>query len=176
MILVTVGATRPFDRLVKAADELASLADEPLIIQRGTGPYKPRFALHVDFVDEVQMRKWLSESRVVVSHAGGGSIFDALQAGKPLVLAPRIARLGEHIDDHQFELAEALAAQGRTVVVADLSAATLVEAISQAEQLQKEVKLREDGLHAALRNWLAEQAAGPPPRRCRLLSRKRGRR
>jgi UDP-N-acetylglucosamine transferase subunit ALG13 len=176
MILVTVGATRPFDRLVEAADELALLVDEPLIIQCGAGSYKPRFASHVDFVDEAQMRKWLSESRVVVSHAGGGSIFDTLQAGKPLVLAPRIARLGEHIDDHQFELAEALAAQERTVVVTDLSTATLVEAISQAEQLQKEVKFGESGLHAALRDWLAEQAAGSPPRRCRLLPRKRRRR
>jgi beta-1,4-N-acetylglucosaminyltransferase len=171
MILVTVGSTRPFDRLVRAADELASLVDERITIQRGAGSYQPGVARHVRFVDGGQMQKWLSEARVVISHAGAGSILGALRAGKPLVLAPRMCRLGEHMDDHQFELAEALMERGQAMMVTHLSAVTLAEAIAAAERQEREMGVT--GLHAALRDWLAEQAAEPPPRRWRTFRRNR---
>lgn len=172
MILVTVGSTRPFDRLVRAADELASLVDERVIIQCGAGSYRPGHARHVRFVSAAQMQEWLSQARVVISHAGAGSILAALRAGKPLVLAPRICRLGEHLDDHQFELAQILLERGQAVMVTHLSAATLVQAIAAAGHQERE--MGQTGLHAALRDWLAGQAAKPPPRRWRTF--RRGRR
>jgi UDP-N-acetylglucosamine transferase subunit ALG13 len=159
MIFVTVGMhTQPFDRLVRAADELAALLDERVIIQRGVASHAPRCAQHVDYVDGEKMGRWLSEARVVISHAGAGSILAALRAGKPLVLAPRMHRFAEHFDDHQFELAEALAEEGRAVMVTDVSAETLAEAVKQVAGLDQGA-LGETGLHSALRAWLAEQAA-----------------
>ena len=169
MILVTVGMDiYGYDRLVQAADELASLVDEDVIIQRGTTTYVPRFAKHVDYVDGTQIEKWMSEARVVVAHGGAGTILDVLKSGKPLILAPRARHLGEHIDDHQFELSEALTEQGWVVAVTELSAETLSQAISQATQL-KQVTPCETGLHSGLREWLNEQAVIPHPRRWRLL-------
>jgi beta-1,4-N-acetylglucosaminyltransferase len=174
MILVTVGMhNQPFDRLVRAADGLASLLGERVIIQRGVATHLPQFAQYVDFVDETQIVAWLSESRVIVSHAGAGSILGVLRAGKPLVLAPRTVRFGEHGDDHQFELAEAMARREWAVVVTDLSVETLSEAIAQAEQLRRDGDIGETGLHVALRHWLAEQAMRPSSRRWRLFRRKR---
>jgi beta-1,4-N-acetylglucosaminyltransferase len=165
MILVTVGThILPFDRLVRAADELASLCDEPVIIQRGASCYMPRFAQHVDFVEGHQMERWLCESRILVSHAGAGSILGALRAGKPFVLAPRMARYGEHIDDHQLELAETLARQRRAVTIRALSGEALAAAIAQAAQL-KPVTTHETQLHNFLRGWLAEQHTRRPHRR-----------
>ncbi len=168
MIFVTVG-TLPFDRLVRAADELAALVDESVIIQRGSGSYAPRIARCVDYVDQAQMEIWLCESRIVVAHSGIGSIIDALRSGKPLILVPRKASLGEHFDDHQLELAGALAEQGRAVVVDELSVDALVESLAQAEQLNGHRELGETSLHAALRAWLAQQAARPPAKRWRLF-------
>lgn len=43
---------------------------------------------------------------LVVSHAGAGSIFEALRAGKPLLVVTNSALM----DNHQSELADALAA------------------------------------------------------------------
>jgi UDP-N-acetylglucosamine transferase subunit ALG13 len=171
MILVTVGTTLPFDRLVHAADGLAALIDEPMIIQCGAGSCEPRFAQHVDFVDGFQMQTWLSEARVVISHSGVGSIINVLHAGKPLVLVPRMHRLGEHIDDHQFELAEAMAERERAVMVTELSDQTLAEAVDKAVRLNTG-NIGETSIHAALRGWLAEQARQPQPWPWRLLRRK----
>jgi UDP-N-acetylglucosamine transferase subunit ALG13 len=167
MILVSVG-TLPFDRLVIAADEMAAHLGEPVVIQRSAGAYVPRCARHVDYVDEAQMARWLFEARVVIAHAGAGSILSALRAGTPLVLAPRLACLAEVGDDHQFELAGALASQRRAVVVTELSVEALAQAIAQAEQLGA-ASVGETGLHAALRDWLDKQAARPPSRWARLL-------
>jgi beta-1,4-N-acetylglucosaminyltransferase len=158
MILVTVGTSWPFARLVCAADEFASLTEEYMIIQRGATPYAPRFAEYVDSVDEAQMKTWLSAARVVISHAGAGSILSALQVGTPLILVPRMASFGEVIDNHQFELAEALAERERAVMVTNVSAGSLAEAVEQTEHLRK-VEIGTTSLHAVLADWLAEQEA-----------------
>jgi UDP-N-acetylglucosamine transferase subunit ALG13 len=42
---------------------------------------------------------------VVVGHAGAGTILTTLAHGTPLVVMPRRAAHGEHLDDHQLELA-----------------------------------------------------------------------
>jgi UDP-N-acetylglucosamine--N-acetylmuramyl-(pentapeptide) pyrophosphoryl-undecaprenol N-acetylglucosamine transferase len=49
---------------------------------------------------------------VVVSHAGAGSALTALNCGKKPILVPRSAALGEHVDDHQYEVADELARRG----------------------------------------------------------------
>jgi len=59
----------------------------------------------------------IAASRYVICHAGSGLIAAALRAGrKPLVLARRTA-LGEHVDDHQSQLLERLAAANLIVPV-----------------------------------------------------------
>lgn len=158
MILVTVGMhNAPFDRLVRAADEMASLIEESVVIQRGVSGYMPTFSQYVDFTDEAQMQAWLSQVRAVVSHAGAGSILSALKAGRPLVLVPRLRRFGEHVDDHQLELAEALAQRKKAVLVLEPSAGTLQEAVAQANELAR-TRTVSNSLQAALRAWLAGQA------------------
>jgi hypothetical protein len=77
----------------------------------------------------------------------------------------------EHFDDHQFELAGALSERRQAVMVTDLSAKTLIEAIEQVTYLEGGV-IGETGLHATLRFWLAEQAAQPLSRRLGLFRRK----
>lgn len=155
---MTVGMhNAPFDRLVRAADEMASLIEEPVVIQRGVSRYTPMFGQYVDFTGEVQMQAWMSQVRAVVSHAGAGSILSALKAGKPLVLVPRLRRFGEHVDDHQLELAEALAQRKKAVIVLEPAAGALQEAVAQANELAR-TRTVSNSLQAALRAWLAEQA------------------
>ena len=159
MIFVTVGMhPQGFERLVRAADDLAASWEEPVMIQRGCTTYEPRFAAFVDYVDEAQMEAWLREADVVVSHAGAGSILQTLYAGKPLVIVPRLRRYGEHIDDHQLELAGTLARQGKAVALLDFSADKLLEAIVQASALVEQ-RLYDGALVAAVGKWLAEQSA-----------------
>lgn len=163
MIFVTVGQhPEGFDRLVRAADEMASLVEEPLVIQRGGTRYTPKFAQHFDFVVEAQVQEWLSRARIVISHGGAGSILNALQVNKPLIVVPRLKRFGEVIDDHQLELAKTLFQRGKVTVVMTPSAETLRQAVEQIGSVERKPVTQssgDSGLQDALRTWLAEQSA-----------------
>ena len=45
----------------------------------------------------------IAAARLVVAHAGVGSIVSAGEHGRPIVVLPRRAALGEHTSDHQVE-------------------------------------------------------------------------
>jgi UDP-N-acetylglucosamine--N-acetylmuramyl-(pentapeptide) pyrophosphoryl-undecaprenol N-acetylglucosamine transferase len=63
----------------------------------------------------------MREADVVIAHAGVGAALDALEVGHHPVLVPRRRAHGEHVDDHQHQVAEALAARGlATTCEADL--------------------------------------------------------
>ncbi len=53
---------------------------------------------------------------LVVAHAGVGTALGAMEAGHCPVLVPRRKDRGEHVDDHQFELAAELGATGLATV------------------------------------------------------------
>ena len=54
----------------------------------------------------------ISRAESVVCHAGVGTIMTALQNGHTPVVIPRQASHGEHVDDHQLEIASCFAARG----------------------------------------------------------------
>jgi beta-1,4-N-acetylglucosaminyltransferase len=163
VILVTVGLHDvPFERLIRAADGMAALTCEPVLIQRGVAHYVPAHAAWFDAVPAGQMEALIAQARVLVSHAGAGSILAAHRARLPLVLVPRLCRLGEAIDDHQLQLAEALAARKRAVVLGDPSPHALLGAVERAAWVPD--RGAATGLHEALRSWLAEPPARPSRR------------
>ena len=43
---------------------------------------------------------------VLITHGGTGTIVDAVKRGKKAIVVPRLARYGEHVDDHQLQLLE----------------------------------------------------------------------
>jgi UDP-N-acetylglucosamine--N-acetylmuramyl-(pentapeptide) pyrophosphoryl-undecaprenol N-acetylglucosamine transferase len=54
----------------------------------------------------------MREADVVVAHAGVGAALDAFESGRHPILVPRRVARGEHVDDHQRQVAHALAARG----------------------------------------------------------------
>ena len=137
MILATVGLHQAgFERLVRAMDAYAAACGERVVIQRGTAAYRPRHADHFRFAPPDRMAALSHEARVIVSHAAAGSAVLALRLGKPLVLVPRRRAFGEHLDDHQQELAHALAACGQAVVVDHPAPWTLRQAVVAAARLR----------------------------------------
>jgi len=120
MIFVTVGtALQPFDRLVEAGDRLAEEVDRSVFIQYGYSNHKLKYATGVDFLDRLEHEEMAAKAEVIIGHAGSGTIILASQLNKPLVLMPRRKCYGEHVDDHQLQLARAFASLGRAAVVED---------------------------------------------------------
>ena len=132
MILVTVGThNQGFDRLVKKMDEIAEELGEEVVVQKGHTSYEPRNARFFDFASRGEMEKWVEKARVVVTHGGAGSIVFALGKNKPVVVVPRLKKYGEHVNDHQIELARALEKEGRVKAVLDVK--DLKRCIQEAE-------------------------------------------
>lgn len=103
MIFVTVGGQLPFDRLVHAVDRWAmqqSSADVFAQIGRSTRP--PAHIRWERFLSPDEFQTKAREADVIVAHAGIGSILTAFELGKPIIIMPRRAHLGEHRNDHQW--------------------------------------------------------------------------
>lgn len=128
MIFATVGSTDfRFDRMIRALDRLPG---EQLSVQHGPVAPPPGAAEAQSFMEFPEVVEHMEAADTVICHAGAGSILCAFRAGHTPVVVPRLARHSETVDDHQLELARALAADGRVIAVEDL--ATLSEAVASA--------------------------------------------
>jgi UDP-N-acetylglucosamine transferase subunit ALG13 len=65
-----------------------------------------------------ELEQAMREADLVVSHAGTGSALAALEAGRCPLLVPRSSALGEHVDDHQVQVADELAGRGLAIKAA----------------------------------------------------------
>jgi len=125
MIFVTVGTQLPFDRLVHAVDAWCSAAEREevfgQIARPGPNGYVPRHFEWQPFLDPEDFRERFSQATIVIAHAGMGSIISALSMGKPIVIMPRMASLGEHRNDHQAGTARRFATRAGIFVAHDES-------------------------------------------------------
>jgi beta-1,4-N-acetylglucosaminyltransferase len=109
MIFVTVGNDfRSFDRLLRKMDEIALRIPSEIVIQRGYSKYSPKNVKHFDFVPLDTATEYIRKARLVVSHAGMGTIILCKEYGIPILIFPRRKRYREHMNDHQLEIAKAL--------------------------------------------------------------------
>lgn len=106
VIFASVGSMLPFDRFVMAVDEWAQANPaQEVFIQIGGGDYEPRHAPFARMVPLADYRRRLDACDLFVAHVGMGSILQALEAGKQMLLFPRDYSLGEHTTDHQMHTA-----------------------------------------------------------------------
>ena len=105
MIFVTVGTQLPFPRLIAAMDEWAAQSDEEVVAQVGPDTEPRNHVTVKTSLTPDQFSDHFQTARVVVAHAGIGTILSAKRFGKPLVILPRRFQLGEHRNDHQMATA-----------------------------------------------------------------------
>lgn len=109
MIFVTVGTQLPFDRLLTAIDQWAYRnRDHKVVAQTARTDLVLPWIDPRPFVNAAEFKRLVKEADVLVAHAGMGSILTALELGKPVIIMPRHADLGEHRNDHQLATAERL--------------------------------------------------------------------
>lgn len=112
MILLTLGThDQPFTRALEIVAPLAGT--DRLVVQHGHTP--PLAGLDADwrpFVRREEMAQLMGDASAVVCHAGVGCIVTALSLGRRPVVIPRRAARGEHVDDHQLQIAEEMDGAG----------------------------------------------------------------
>lgn len=118
MIFVSVGTHEaPFDRMVRAVYHLE--LDEELVVQRGPSTVRSEKAVEAEYLSFDQVVGYTRQARAVVTHAGVGSVMLSLANGKRPIVMARRQEFGEHVDDHQVELARRMEANGLATFVDD---------------------------------------------------------
>jgi UDP-N-acetylglucosamine transferase subunit ALG13 len=153
MILVTVGASLfSFDRLMTAVETLS--VEEPLVVQHGPAALTRTDARRIPYLPLEELAGLVREARVVITHAGAGSVLLALTNGKRPVVVPRLHAFGETVDDHQLDSARRFAKAGLVTVVEDM--ANLQSAVSGSAPMSIELSTEEVPLVRELKSYLSE--------------------
>lgn len=109
MIFVTLGSQKfQFNRLLKQLDKIVEnkKIEEEIFAQIGYSDYKPQNYKYKEFVDRDEFKELMSKSDIVIAHGGTGAIITAVKQGKKVIAIPRLAKYGEHVDDHQIQLVD----------------------------------------------------------------------
>lgn len=115
MILVLLGTQKhQFPRIIEYVLQLCQeekLAEE-IIIQCGNTDYHlvaSKFSAKISLIEYLpDYESLIKRANLVVCHAGVGIIMDCLKHQKKIITIPRQQKLGEHLNDHQQELAQEL--------------------------------------------------------------------
>ncbi|GAA4029147.1 hypothetical protein GCM10022409_11640 [Hymenobacter glaciei] len=107
MIFVITGTQEPFDRMIKVVDEVAGMFNHiPFVAQVSKSTFEAVHLQTHDFIPPVEFNKYFEEADLIISHAGMGCILSALERSKPILIIPRLAKYGEHRNDHQVAAGE----------------------------------------------------------------------
>lgn len=107
-IFITLGSQKfQFNRLLIAMDKLCEkkiVCGEDVFAQIGYSDYVPKNYSYNNFLDREEFSVEMSKADIVITHGGTGAIIGAVKKGKKVIAVPRLARYGEHVDDHQLQL------------------------------------------------------------------------
>jgi UDP-N-acetylglucosamine transferase subunit ALG13 len=97
----------PFERMIRMMDNWTSQhPDQEVLAQIGRGKYEPGHMRWKRIIAPDEYKKVVQACRLIVAHAGTGSVFTASEFRKPIVLIPRRAAQKEHTTDHQLDTAK----------------------------------------------------------------------
>ena len=120
MIFVTVGTDLPFDRMVKVVDAWASERGRAdVFAQIGVGGWRPRTISFAEVLSPPEFTQRFTAARVIIGHAGMGTILSALHHGKPILVMPKKASLKEQRNEHQLATARRMMKMGNVAVAFD---------------------------------------------------------
>lgn len=135
MIFVCVGSRDyQFNRLLKALDQLVAEGkiDDEIVAQTGLSEYEPKHYTWHRYLDQDVFKDYQKNADLIISHGGTGALVGALKMGKQVIAVPRLARFGEHIDDHQTQVCDALTGEGYLRQVLDMK--DLAQVIEQCKR------------------------------------------
>lgn len=123
-IFVPLGTQRfAFNRLINALNELvdrkAYAADE-IAIQSAIYDLKPNFTA-LPMISTEKFNEYMRDAEVIITHSGVNSIITCMRLGKPFIIAPRLKKYKEHVDDHQLEIANLMKEKFGAIVLTDFS-------------------------------------------------------
>jgi len=124
LIFLIVGSQKfQFERLIREMDRLKGegVIKDEVIAQIGVCQYEPKHLTWQRFMDKELFDRNIETCDLLVTHAGEGSIMTGLLRGRKVIAVPRYARFGEHLNDHQLQIARAMENLGCLINVEDIA-------------------------------------------------------
>lgn len=109
MIFVAVGTQKfQFNRLLSTLDEMVNngMIKEDVFVQTGHSDYQPQHYAFCEFLTQDEFANYIEQCDLLITHSGVATIIAGLKSNKPVIVVPRLAKFGEHVDDHQVQIAE----------------------------------------------------------------------
>lgn len=137
MILITLGTQdKEFTRVLEKVDELITkkVIKEEVIVQAGHTKYKSKNMKIFDYVSKKKLEEYMENANFIITHAGVGTIFDALKKDKNIIAIPRLSKYKEHNNDHQIQIVEEFSKEGFILPVYEMD--ELEEAIKKTKKFK----------------------------------------
>lgn len=115
MVFITLGTQgNQFTRCLEMVEMLIENLhpNHEFIAQVGNTKYKSEKIKIIDYIPELDFKKYISKADIVISHAGSGALFNAIQKGKKIIAVARLHKYNEMANDHQTELVKKLTESG----------------------------------------------------------------
>ncbi len=136
-LFVPLGTQKfPFGRLIEALNTLVddgTYQPEEIVMQSAVYPIEPKFT-HYMMIPTDEFNRMIDNAELVMTHSGENTIIVTMEKHKKFLIVPRFHELGEHVDNHQLEIAEVMEDKYDVVVCRDM--AHLKECIEKAKTHQ----------------------------------------
>ena len=111
MIFVTLGTQdKKFKRLLDAVEKLD--IDEKIVAQIGSTDFKSeKMELH-KFMSKEEFDNYMKEARIIITHAGVGTIIEGLKLHKKMIVSARKKEYKEHVSNHQEQILKLFSEDG----------------------------------------------------------------
>ncbi len=114
MIFVALGTQKfQFNRLLQMIDQLLDEGKikETVFAQIGNSDYRPKNYKYASFLDKNEFEDRIRNSNLLITHSGVATIITGIKNNKKVIVVPRLAKYGEHVDDHQVQIAQSFSKQ-----------------------------------------------------------------
>lgn len=135
----------PFNRLINELTKIIETdKNETFFSQYGHTKVNEKVVLGQPFLSEEEFDAFLDRCSCLITHGGTSNVIKALKKGKKVILVPRLKEYGEHVDDHQLELAEFVETNNFGLVIRDIK--ELSNSIEQIKKMRFEDYVNDNGI------------------------------
>lgn len=131
MIFVAVGTQKfQFNRLLMLLDDWIEHSGYKgeVYAQTGNSDYIPKHYNYSQFLEQSEFQNYINTCDFLITHSGVATIIAGLNRDKPVLVVPRLKKYGEHVDDHQLQIAKNFSEQNYVLMYAeDIPFESLIE-------------------------------------------------
>ena len=124
MILVLLGTQdKQFGRLLEAIQREIDnrVIKGKVVVQAGCTKFKSNDMEIFDWIPIDDFNELIKKAELIITHGGVGSIVEALKNNKKVIVAPRLKKYNEHVNDHQLQIIDAFADMGYILPLKDFN-------------------------------------------------------